>query len=175
MEKNLIIEFNGLSPNGYNQTLETFSPMRDEAIVDKLRDTKRQKCGKRVALIENNSIKKVWNSVSECAEDLNLNQSKIVSVCGGKRRTTGDKIFRYLDEKGTPIEVKYDPQPSLTRVTKSSRKVLQLDLVTKEVLNSFDSLQIAANHAKCDQSGIAKVCNGKRKSCGGYCWMYVDN
>lgn len=175
-EKEFIINFDTVSPNGYNQTLETYCPMRDPKIAKKVSETKRVSYGKRVASINTtNDIVEIWNSVAECAEKTGLQQGKIVSVCNGKRRTTGDKIFRYLDDDNSIIQVDYNPMPQTSRVTRNSRRVAQLDISTGKDIEIFESLQIAANTLKCDSSGIAKVCNGKRKSCGGYSWRYVDS
>ena len=47
----------------------------------------------------NNNLIRVWDSLKEAAEQLNINHSKISLVCRGKRKTTGGYIWRYADEK----------------------------------------------------------------------------
>lgn len=48
---------------------------------------------KKVKCIETGII---YNSIKECAEDLNLNASKISDVCHGRRKTTGKKHFCFI-------------------------------------------------------------------------------
>ena len=47
---------------------------------------------KKVECIETGEI---FDSITECANKLNLNPSKISAVCKGKRKSTGKKHFRY--------------------------------------------------------------------------------
>ena len=48
---------------------------------------------KKVECIETGEI---FNSITECANKLNLNITNISAVCKGKRKTTGGKRFRYI-------------------------------------------------------------------------------
>ena len=52
---------------------------------------------------------------------------------------------------------------------KRSKKVVQLDL-DDNVLNVFKSMRQAGRETGIDASSIAKCCNGKLKSSGGYKW-----
>lgn len=51
----------------------------------------------------------------------------------------------------------------------NSKKIVCV--TTKEV---FANAQEAGKYYNCDSSGITKCCKGKRKTCGGYHWMYYD-
>jgi len=42
-----------------------------------------------------------------------------------------------------------------------------------EIIKIFRSAQAASSEIKIDSSGIAKVCKGKRKTCGGFMWRYA--
>lgn len=68
-------------------------------------NTKREKYGKKVCEIDKDrNILNIWNSLAEAGEKTNLNRFKISNVCNGIRLTTGNRIFRFLDEKNQIIE-----------------------------------------------------------------------
>lgn len=172
-EHNWIIKENCIFPNGYNQTDRTDSPMFDPNIAKKMSDTKREKYGKRVCEIDkNNNILNIWNSLAEAGEYSKLDRFKISDVCNGRRLTTGNRIFRFLDEENNIIfpEIKVN-KTQTNRITKSSKKVIKMN-DKKEILQIYDSIAIAAADNNCDASGISKVCNGKRNKCGGFKWEY---
>ena len=172
-EHDWIIKENCVVPNGYNQTDNTNSPMFDPNVAKKMSDTKRDKYGKRVSEIDSNgNIIGVWDSLAEAGEKTGLDRFKISDVCNGRRLTTGDRIFRFLDEEENIIipEVKVN-QVQTNRITKTSRKVIKMD-DNNNILQTYDSVALAAADNNCDASAISKVCNGKRNKCGGFKWMY---
>lgn len=172
-EHDWIIKENCVVPNGYNQTNNTNSPMFDPNVAKKMSDTKRDKYGKRVSEIDSNgNIIDVWDSLAEAGEKTGLDRFKISDVCNGRRLTTGDRVFRFLDEEENIIipEVKVN-QAQTNRITKTSRKVMKMD-DNNNILQTYDSVALAAADNNCDASAISKVCNGKRNKCGGFKWMY---
>ena len=172
-EHDWIIKENCVVPNGYNQTRQTDSPLLDPTIAKKMSDTKRVKYGKRVCEIdENKNILEIWNSLAAAGEKTGLNRFKISDVCNGKRLTTGNRIFRFLDETNNiiiPIEKVNQTQSN--RITKSSKKVVKMTL-DGEILQVYDSIALASADTGCDSSSISKVCNGQRNKCGGFKWQY---
>ena len=172
-EHDWIIKENCVVPNGYNQTNNTNSPMFDPNVAKKMSDTKRDKYGKRVSEIDlNGNIIDVWDSLAEAGEKTGLDRFKISDVCNGRRLTTGDRVFRFLDEEENIIipEVKVN-QVQTNRITKTSRKVIKMD-DNNNILQTYDSVALAAADNNCDASAISKVCKGKRNKCGGFKWMY---
>lgn len=172
-EHDWIIKENCIAPNGYNQTDNTNSPMFDPNVAKKMSDTKRNKYGKRVSEIDSNgNIISVWESLAEAGEKTGLDRFKISDVCNGRRLTTGDRIFRFLDEEENIIipKIKVN-QVQTNRITKTSRKVIKMD-DNNNILQTYDSIALAAADNNCDASAISKVCNGKRNKCGGFKWMY---
>ena len=124
-EHDWIVKENCVVPNGYNQTDNTNSPMFDPNVAKKMSDTKRGKYGKRVSEIDSNgNIIDVWDSLAEAGEKTGLDRFKISDVCNGRRLTTGDRVFRFLDEEENIIipEAKVN-QIQTNRITKTSRKV----------------------------------------------------
>ena len=103
-EHDWIVKENCIVPNGYNQTDKTDSPMFDPEVAKKMSNTKREKYGKRVCEINSkNNILNIWNSLAEAGEDTGLDRFKISDVCNGKRLTTGNRTFRFLDNKNQII------------------------------------------------------------------------
>lgn len=174
-EHNWIMKENCVIPNGYNQTDKTDSPMFDPMVAKKMSDTKRKKYGKRVCEIDSaNNIIAIWNSLAEAGEITGLNRFKISSVCNGTRLTTGNRVFRFLDEKNQIIEPKVKVnQIQSNRITKTSRKVGAYDK-DNNLIQEFDSLQLAAQFCGGNSSTISAVCRGKRKTHKNYIWRYLD-
>lgn len=179
IEYEYIVKFDSLAPNGYNQTLNTCHPLNDSKSYEKMSNTKREK-NKRVAEVDNNNkIINIWRSISDCAEDLQINRNHIADCCRGERRSAGGKFFYWLDENDTLIINEYTGpiykgEKGSTQIQSSSKKVYKIELKTGKILSSYDTIALAARENSCDPSGIAKVCKNIRKSCGGYKWIYAD-
>ena len=172
-EHDWIVKENCVVPNGYNQTHQTDSPLLDPVIAKKMSDTKRAKYGKRVCEIdENKNILKIWDSLAEAGEKTGLDRFKISDVCNGKRLTTGNRVFRFLDEANNIlIPVEKVNQVQANRITKASKKVVKMTL-EGEILQVYDSIALAAADTGCDSSAISKVCRGQRNKCGGFKWEF---
>lgn len=172
-EHDWIVKENCVVPNGYNQTHQTDSPLLDPAIAKKMSNTKRAKYGKRVCEIdEDKNILEIWDSLAEAGEKTGLNRFKISDVCNGKRLTTGNRIFRFLDEADNIlIPVEKVNQVQTNRITKASKKVVKMTL-EGEILQVYDSIALAAADTGCDSSAISKVCRGQRNKCGGFKWEF---
>ena len=174
-EHNWILKENCVVPNGYNQTDKTDSPMFDPAIAKKMSDTKREKYGKRVCEIDSTkNILNIWNSLAEAGEDTGLDRFKISNVFNGTRLTTGNRIFRFLDDENQIIEPEAKMnQVQSNRITKTSRRVGAYDK-DNNLIQEFDSLQLAAQFCGGNSSTISAVCRGKRNSHKNYIWRYLD-
>lgn len=172
-EHDWIVKENCVVPNGYNQTHQTDSPLLDPAIAKKMSDTKRVKYGKRVCEIdEDKNILEIWDSLAEAGEKTGLDRFKISDVCNGKRLTTGNRVFRFLDEADNIlIPVEKVNQVQTNRITKASKKVVKMTL-EGEILQVYDSIALAAADTGCDSSAISKVCRGQRNKCGGFKWEF---
>ena len=174
-EHNWIIRENCVNPNGYNQTDKTDSPMFDPAIAKKMSNTKREKYGKRVCEIDSTkNILNIWDSLAEAGKDTGLDRFKISNVCNGTRLTTGNRAFRFLDDENQIIEPEAKVnQVQSNRITKSSRRVGAYDK-DNNLIQEFDSLQLAAQFCGGNSSTISAVCRGKRNSHKNYIWRYLD-
>lgn len=180
IEHQYIKQYNTLTPNGYNQTDDTTQPMMTPEIAFKVSETKRENAKNVVEIDSNNNILNKWRSIADCAEQTSLDEKKVAAVCRGERKTTANRIFRWIDENNNLIipEYKrdyYKGEPGSTQIQSSSRKVAKIDLQTNEILAIYDTIALAARENNCDNSGISKVCRGIRTKAGGYGWKYIDN
>ena len=180
IEQQYIIKYNTLSPNGYNQTLDTKHPINDIITYQKISNTKRKKA-KEVCEVDNNHhILNQWRSIIDCAEDTKIDEKKIAAVCRGERRTTKGRVFYWLDENKNIIipeylRDEYKGEKGTTQIQSSSRKVAKIDLQSNQILEIYDTIALAARENNCDNSAISKVCRGLRNTCGGYKWKYIEN
>jgi hypothetical protein len=88
---------------------------------------------------------------------------EITKLTGYDTRT----ISSALNEHGILQEER--KQRAITRLKK---RVARLDKTTKEILEILPSAQEADRRYNTGKH-VAEVCNGKRKSAGGYCWKYI--
>lgn len=179
LEQQYIIQYNSLSPNGYNQTLDTLHPLQDEASYKKMSQTKRDQANQVAELDKDNNVLGIWNSIVDCAEQEKLNEKHIADCCRGIRHTTSNRKFCWIINNELMIpeyigQNNYKGQKGTTQIQSTSRKVAKINPDTQEVLQIYDTIALAARENDCDNSAISKVCRGIRKQCGGYNWKYVE-
>ena len=181
IEADYIVRYNCVSPNGYNQTYDTEHPINSPETYAKIRETKREKSKQVAEINTDNELISTYRSIVDCAEATGLNEKKIAAVCRGERLTTGERRFCWIDDSGK-LEIPvytgnlnlYKGKSGITQIQSSSRKIAKMDLKTNEILDTYDTIALAARENNCDASGISKVCRGKRNSAGGFKWKYLD-
>jgi group I intron endonuclease len=111
---------------------------------------------------------KTWNSISEAASTLNLNNSSIGKCCRMEASThqMGGFIWRYLDD----VKNTSDIPP----IKYKSKKYVEQYTLDGEYLNTFNSVSEASRSINSATTNISKCCNGKRKSARGYVWKYKN-
>ena len=55
-----------------------------------------------------------------------------------------------------------------------SVKIYQIDRNTNEIIKCWDSMINAAKFFNVSPGNISTVCNGRRKTCGGFIWKYAN-
>ena len=179
LEKEYIIKLNTLSPNGYNQTLNTEHPINTAESYQKMSNTKRE-LAKRVAEIDiKNNILHIWRSIVDCSEETYIGEKHIAACCRGERHTAEGRLFCWINDDNTLLIPKYTGYqykgaPGTTQIQITSTAVQKIDLETGEILEEYPTIALAARENKCDSSAISKVCKGLRKKCGGYSWKYAN-
>lgn len=110
----------------------------------------------------------LWNSMAEAVESLNLTRGNVSSLCMGKRKSTGGFKWMYAEDYH---ECMLRGVPLLTK-GKCTKSVMQFD-INMNFIKTYDSLTEAAEANNVySGSTISAVCRGKRKSAGGFRWMY---
>ena len=59
------------------------------------------------------------------------------------------------------------------KLWKLSKKVIQMNS-NEEIIKIWDAIMEASRELGVDRSDIIKVCTGKRKTCGGFKWKYLN-
>lgn len=106
-----------------------------------------------------------YNSINDAARSLNIDRTMISMCCRKKRCSAGGFQWRYSDDNSPQ---KYNSE------NKKMRPVRQYDL-TGLFVAEFDSISKAEKATGINYSGISACCNNRRKSAGGYKWIYSDD
>lgn len=150
------------SPLGTKQTQET---------KDKRRATYYQNGGnpnkKTVYQIslETKQIIHSWESASQAARELKIKHSHIIAVCNKKIKSYKGYFWSYTKDYVLPNILDYGES--------SKRSISQIDLKTGHILRTFSSITEASLETNIYRRNINFVCQGKRKSAGGYKWQYA--
>lgn len=179
IEQRYIIKMNSLSPNGYNQTINTEHPINDANTYQKIRETKRNKA-KCVAEIDKNfNIINIYRSIVDCAEQTGCDERKIAACCRGDQKTTSNRYFCWLNDNNelaipNYTGYQYKGDKNTTQIQSKSKKVVKIDPNTNEIIDIYDTAALASRMNNCDSSAIIKVCKGRRNFCGGFKWRYFE-
>ena len=180
LEQKYIIQLNTLSPNGYNQTLNTEHPINDIYSYKEMSETKREKAKCVAEVDQNNNIIKIYRSIIDCAEQTGCDQRKIGSCCRGERHHTNNRKFYWIDENNKLIipiykgDNQYKGEKNKTQIQSTSRRVAKIDSQTNKIIEIYDTIALAARMNNCDSSAISKVCRGIRNKCGNFKWRYIE-
>ena len=110
---------------------------------------------------------KEWNSVQEASTILNISNKGILGCLNGTKYTYKGFIWTYKDNP--PIE--YNKSKLLSK----QRCVYQIDIRTKEIINTYESLYDAEQSTGVESGLISGACTQSRKTAGNYYWMYEDD
>lgn len=179
LEKQYIHQYDTISPNGYNQTDDTIHPINATESYQKMSETKRELAKSVAHVDDNDNIITIYRSIVDCAEALGLDEKKIGACCRGERRTTNNKKFYWINENNELIIPEYNRnsykgENGTTQKQITNRKVAKINIETNEIIIIYDSIALASRENNCDSSAIAKVCRGKRQTCGGFRWKYIE-
>ena len=108
----------------------------------------------------NGKFIKNYLSITEASQETNIPIQNISKCLTKQRKTAGN--FYWTNDQELPI------------ITKP--KIYQYDL-NGNLIQIFNTKKEAANLLHLDDGSIAKVCKGKRKTCGGFIWkeIYENN
>lgn len=105
---------------------------------------------------------KTYMLMKDAAEDNNINSSAICGCCRMNLSTAGGYVWRYHGD-------------SFGTIKKVGKPVVQIDVNTNVILNTFKTIIEAAEYINGDPSAITKCCKHKQKTYKNYKWEYVSN
>ena len=105
-----------------------------------------------------------YESIEEASQQSRIPSGDIDKVLSGKRRHAGLFLWKRQDDQSTPALFE-----RITRPTKPY-PVEQVDLVTGEVMQRFESIAEASRQTGIAAIGISQVVNGKQRHAGRYLW-----
>lgn len=106
----------------------------------------------------------IFSGTSECARQLGISQGDITRVCNRLSGSINGRRFMYVDEYEEKGIIEYIPIENHGQ----SKKVKCIE--TNEI---FESTHDAGREMNLNFRLISSVCNGKRKTTGGYHFIYI--
>ena len=133
---------------------------------------KRQPIGqqsKRILQIDkdSNEVIRVFEGITEVVNITGFKRSSINNCLLGRNRQHGG--FKWAWE-GTELNEEW-----INKTNEFTRgEILQIDLITGEVIKVWIRMNAAANALKIQQANISACCRGLRNHAGGFKWEYAD-
>ena len=112
----------------------------------------------------NGNLIGTYYSVSEAEKQTGIRESLISGQISGAYKSAGGYRWSY-----EPIQM-----PAINKVRRYKRSVLQKNKDTFEIIAEYESATEASRVTGIQQSDITRVCQGKRKTAGGFCWSYKN-
>ncbi len=109
---------------------------------------------------------RTFKSASEAARLSNDAQGNVSNVACGKSNYSGNYQYSYIYNGKIPTK---NP---VIKADNVSKRVLQLDKITSEVLAEYESAGAAAKAISGSQSNISACINGRKKTAYGYKWEF---
>lgn len=114
-----------------------------------------------------------FNSPSIASKETGICSGSILEVCrgNGKRKTAGGFVWRFKGENFDKYSLEH--KPSSRVYTKRDRELWQLNL-NGALVKTWKNVDEAAKTLNIAISSIYMVTKGRRKSAGGYKWIFTD-
>jgi hypothetical protein len=114
-----------------------------------------------------------YPSISEAARILNINQSSIVGVLAGRRRSAGGKTFTRVDNVSAPRPPRKISEQGLSQIRLNQPNRIK---IKDQFGKIYDSLSDAARQiGSRKSSSIGRVLSGDREHVHGYQFRYLDD
>ncbi|MGW6611834.1 NUMOD1 domain-containing DNA-binding protein, partial [Peribacillus butanolivorans] len=115
---------------------------------------------------------KEWESATEVQRELGIHQTNISYVCKGKKKSAGGFLWIYKEDYS--LQKVSDKVKFFKKDLKKRIPIIQLSL-NGEFIREWESATKAKEILGISNSNIKETCIGKRKSSGGYKWMYKED
>lgn len=119
--------------------------------------------GQKRKIIDTDTLK-IYDGCMECANQLGISQGDLSRVCNHLQGQIKGHHFMYLDEYNEKGKIDYKP-------IENHGQSKQVKCLETNVI--FDSAHEAGRQMGLNFRLISAVCNGKRKTTGGYHFIYI--
>ena len=119
-----------------------------------------------VQLDMDNKYIRTFDSANMAARELNTDASTIIKICKGKLNSIHGYKWAYLED--------YKNGNYKNNTYKFKRGVVQLSL-DGQYIKKHESINQAGRTTKINYKNIHSCCNNKKKTAGGFKWMYYDD
>ncbi len=109
---------------------------------------------------------RTFKSASEAARVSNDVQGNVSAVASGKRGYSGKFQYAYIENSKIPTK------SIVVKANNISKRVLQLDKISGQVLAEYKSIGEAAKVVSGSQPNISACINGRKKTAYGYKWVF---
>ena len=121
--------------------------------------------------LDNKEIEK-FNSITEASRHTNINRNSITKACNGIYKTAGSYIWKYI--KNNNIVKIENVKVENVKVEENKVFIIQFNLNNVEIAK-YNSICEASIKTNIYKKGISNVCNGYKKTAGGYIWKFSNN
>jgi group I intron endonuclease len=123
-------------------------------------------CGKPVIQLDKKgNIIAEYPTASEASRVVGIELDNITSCCNGKTKTAFGYQWIYKKD--------YDPNKTYVFINSHIKPIVQLDL-DDNLIKEYISISEAEKSTHIDNRAISAVCKKKRKTTGGFKWMYKE-
>ena len=119
-----------------------------------------------IQLDKNGNIIAEYTTAAEASRITNINLNDISSCCIGKTKTASGYQWIYKKD--------FDPNKKYIFVNDHIRPIVQLDK-DGNLISEYQSITEAEKFTYVDNRAISAVCKNKRKTTGGFKWMYKED
>lgn len=112
------------------------------------------------------NLVKTYETIREAERATKVDHSAILNCCVGRRKSADGFIWMYTEM--------YDNTKTYTYANCRITNVIQLDM-NGEFLSEYLSIAEANRATEISMSSISSCCKNKRKSAGGFKWMYKED
>lgn len=114
-----------------------------------------------------------FQSISSAAASVGGSFQAISNVFRGKSQTAYGYIWKpHTDKPKTIAPASTTAETRKKNHSYRTKPIWQLDPITKERIRRFESIAEAARFIHRDKHNIAVVCQGKKRTCGGFAWEF---
>lgn len=144
---------------------KTAGKLRWEFIDKNAMIIKTNRLNKLVRCIETGVI---YKSITHAGSETNIGSSSIANACNGRCKTAGGYRWEFVDESLKDAASKY--RKCMEQRKEGQKKKVRC-IETGIIYNSITN---ASKDTNIPTVNISAVCNGRRKTTGGYHWEFVD-